>query len=628
MIRSELTKKWIRLAQMFGSVGLGLWCIWMLSRHLPEALTVVFWHSVLAELRNLPLASVGLAALCVCVSFLALGRYDAVAHRHFRTGIPGGKAAISGTVAIALSQTLGLGLLTGAFARWRMLPGIGMGLALRLSGFVCLTFTAALAIIAACACLILQPQTLMTWPALAVLFFGTGLFVFLFFRPSLRLGGKAIRLPSLTACGSILVWTAIDTFAAATALYLLIPDASVSFALLLPAFLLALVAALISGTPGGVGPFELVLFSLLPDAAAVGAVSGVIAFRALYYALPALIAALALIRPLLFVQPLAQTSRVPPQTEAPRAEIGVIRQNGGTLMPLQDGAAAVWPSGQTLCALFDPIGHTKDLPGTLKSAARDANLLPLMYKCSARAALAARHAGWRILHIADEAVIDPAQFDTERPHCRSLRRKLRRAQNAGIRAITPAILPLEAMTAIDAEWRAKRGTARGGTMGRFCAAYLTEQRVVIALHNGQPVAFASFHASRYEWCLDLMRQTAQAPDGTMHLLLHHAIVQAAQARIPRFSLAAIPACPNPQNAIWRAVARQMVHRSGGPGLRQFKSAFHPRWQPLYAAAPSYAALTLGLADIAHAVHRPDPTVSSDQAHYLDENYELARVLAS
>ena len=180
MVRSEFAKRWTRTAQMAGSVGLGLWCIWMLARHLPDALTVEFWYSVMAELRHLPFASVLLAILCVCISFLAVGRYDAVAHRHFQTGVPKRQVGISGTVAIALSQTLGLGVLTGALARWRMLPGIGMGLALKLSGFVCLTFIAALAIIAACACLIFQHPPAMFWPAIAVLLGGAGLIAFLF----------------------------------------------------------------------------------------------------------------------------------------------------------------------------------------------------------------------------------------------------------------------------------------------------------------------------------------------------------------------------------------------------------------------------------------------------------------
>ena len=49
---------------------------------------------------------------------------------------------------------------------------------------------------------------------------------------------------------------------------------------------------MLSGAPGGVGPFELVLFSLLPSVPTPDLIAGIVVFRALYYAGPALIGVL------------------------------------------------------------------------------------------------------------------------------------------------------------------------------------------------------------------------------------------------------------------------------------------------------------------------------------------------
>ncbi|MFI4861863.1 MAG: hypothetical protein ACIAXF_14415, partial [Phycisphaerales bacterium JB063] len=47
------------------------------------------------------------------ISFWSLGRYDAIAHRHLGTDIRARSASRAGVCAIAFSQTVGFGLLTG-----------------------------------------------------------------------------------------------------------------------------------------------------------------------------------------------------------------------------------------------------------------------------------------------------------------------------------------------------------------------------------------------------------------------------------------------------------------------------------------------------------------------------------
>ena len=164
MIKEFMFKYKMRAVQLGASLAVGVACLWLILAQLAPG----FWQEVSVELHGLHPMSFVLAAICTCVSFLALGRYDATAHRHFRTGISARHASLSGTAAIALAQTLGMGILTGAVARWRMLPGISMGMALRLSAFICASFMAALLVVTAVACLILPAPAFTFWPALAV----------------------------------------------------------------------------------------------------------------------------------------------------------------------------------------------------------------------------------------------------------------------------------------------------------------------------------------------------------------------------------------------------------------------------------------------------------------------------
>ena len=602
-------------------------CLWFLHMQMGPLLL----SHVPAQIAAVSPTSWGLAAALSALSLWSVGRYDGVAHRHLQTGVPDTQARRAGTVVIALSQTLGFGIATGAAARWRMLPGLSCVQAVALSMFVTASFLAGWSILTALMCLLLPAPGWTQLPAIAVLAV-LPITLWCGAAPGGALS-RLLRLPTLRASAAILGWTALDTFAAALALYVLLPPGvDVGFLTLLPVYLLAIGAALISGSPGGVGPFELVLLGLLPDADPVALLSGIIAFRLCYYAGPAVMALLAMARPLPFCRP-TEDHPLPTLIHAPRAEVGVIRQNGGWLMSHgTSGASAVWATRQTLTALHDPIAGTmQDALNQLRSAAAARNLIPCLYKTTARCVLAARQARWQVLHLADEAVLDPLEYTLAHPARRRLRRKLRQAAQAGITCPSPRTLPVAAMEIIDRAWQKARGPARARTMGQFDPAYLATQHVVLAWQGGQLAGFASFHTSSREWCLDLMRAD---PDGTMQAVLHHAITEAQTVGMPRLSLAAVPACPDPTSALHRWVARQVITRAGGPGLRQFKSAFAPRWQPLYAAAPSRLGLMLALLDIAWTVRSappvttPRPTNASPSPHDEDENYEFAPARAS
>lgn len=615
---------WVRLSAPF---LVGAVCLWLLAGRLTTLEPAMMWQSFNAVTLPQWLA----ATVATAVSFWSLGRYDAVMHRHLRTGVSEGRAQVSGITAIALSQLLGLGMLTGTLARWRLLPDLGPLRAAKVTAAVAASFLLAWAVIAALACVLLAPSLLPGWLAFCALALTFGLPLISLLFPTLRIKHWRMRMPSLQAMGAIGFFALIDTLAAAAALQVFLPD-SLPFTALFPAYLLALGAGLIAGTPGGVGPFELTLLALLPQVPAVDLVAAILAFRMIYYALPALIAAAHLFRPRSHIAspPRALITRRVPEMllqRAVRAETGIARQNNARVLASPHASALTVDTPQSLTLLFDPLqGPLTPLLPRLAAAARASNRLPLVYKCTAPHAIVARRAGWRVARIADEALIDPGEFCLAGPHHRQLRRKIRQAEKAGV-AITR--IPREGLTAcllaqlsaLDRQWKQSHGEPRGLSTGRFEAGYIRQQRLYCACLDGTPIAFVSFHENSHQLCLDLMRHGAGLPGGTMHLLILRAIEDAGREALS-FSLAAMPARAVREHRILSRLRARVASWSGGDGLCRFKDSFAPRRLPLYIAAPTHASLILGAIDLALTMRRrptqADPLSTTHEDAYEEE----------
>ena len=143
------------------------------------------------------------------------------------------------------------------------------------------------------------------------------------------------------------------------------PD--ISFIAFLPIFLLALGAALLSTTPEGVGPFELMMLELLPQFPASEVFGSILAFRIVYYAIHDLCSLFALTGPFRSGAGEPQMAAIHP-TENNQAEVQIIAQNGGCILPTLDGLSTIWPTGQTITALFNPIsGRMNTALSTLKT---------------------------------------------------------------------------------------------------------------------------------------------------------------------------------------------------------------------------------------------------------------------
>ncbi len=608
-----------RLAKPGATLLVGGGMLWLLGTRL-GTLDLLAVRDAVYDVSALQWA---LALAAVMVSFLAVGGQERVLHRHLGTGISGAQAFQAGMAAGAISQTAGFGPLTGALVRWRLLPGLTLWQATRLSAALTLGFLSSLALLAALALVTLGSTGYepLGW---AILCAATVIFLLGAMRPAWL--PKAGHWPNAVTMLAFVFWAMLDLSALSVALWALFPpDAEPHFATLLPAVLVALGAGLASGAPAGVGAFEMALMVLLPQLPPEALMAAILSWRAVFYALPAVIGAL---WTALAARPFLAAPKPAPHPAAlsPRAETALAHQ--GTLSLLRSGPQTCL-TGRTphvLAALFEPFPGRPDnaAVSALARAARAENRFPALYKADARLAARARSLGWRSLRIACETVVATARFDLSHPARASLRRKLRKAAQAGITVTRDHASTCPALCRINAQWADRHGGERGFSMGRFCPDYLAGQRLYVAWQGGTPVAFASFHTAAQEWTLDLMRHGPALPDGTMHLLVAEAIRDAASHGIPRLSLAALPALPP---ALHRLFARQSA------GLARFKHSFAPRSEPRYLCAPNLALLGLAAAEIARAVARPaalGPAAPPLPAPVDDDDgdYEFATVPAS
>ncbi len=329
-----------------GAIGAAAVCAALVVRQLGD----VSLLTVAEEVRGISAAQWLVALVATCVSFAAAGQYDALFHRWLGTGVRPARAAVSGAVAIALAQTLGFGLATGTVARWRALPELSLPDALRVTNYVSFTFMAALSVFAMLAMAVSGTGSdgvgisgLIVLPAMV------GYLVCSVVQPA----WFPVRLPPLRLVGRLTILAVTDTALASLALWALMPaGGQPDFDIFLAAFLVALGAGLLSGAPGGVGPFELALVTLLPTVPETELVAAVLAFRLVYYALPACAALVALARPSMDRAP--QRASIPVHPRVIRAEAGLAGQSGR--LSVVDGLGLhVVETSQCLVALGSPV---------------------------------------------------------------------------------------------------------------------------------------------------------------------------------------------------------------------------------------------------------------------------------
>lgn len=266
---------------------------------------------IAGRLQQYGMAHVALALGLTVASFLLLGIVEILALRASggagRHGISVGRALYTGFVANALSQSIGLSVLTGAAVRARAYGRRGMGApeVAAVSAFV--TLTATLGLFAAGAVALASgtvPVKLwsFTMPAAALsALIAAPVVAYLVWSVAGRgaqigVGRWRLRRPAPgIAFSQVLASTADWLITGGVLFVFLASPSSVSFPAFLKAYVLAQTVAVTSHVPAGAGVLELVLLAQLVRAGETGSraelVAGMVMFRVVYYLLPLIVAA-------------------------------------------------------------------------------------------------------------------------------------------------------------------------------------------------------------------------------------------------------------------------------------------------------------------------------------------------
>jgi Predicted integral membrane protein len=254
-----------------------------------------------------------IAALVVAAaSFLTIGIFELMAlsdTARYEIGepkwkVPARVVLATAFVSNAMSQTIGLAVLTGSAIRLRVYSRYRMsaGAVARVSGFV--TITATLGLLAAGAvALVESPAVLPSRFGVTLRMFGVALSIpavaylgwALIGKGTIGRNGWRMHPPSRRVAFAQVALSVIDWLLTGTVLFILLPSsATIGFAAFLGIYLVAQTAGVASHVPGGFGVFEGAFISLItlsdPTLGAGVVAASLVVYRVVYYLLPLAIA--------------------------------------------------------------------------------------------------------------------------------------------------------------------------------------------------------------------------------------------------------------------------------------------------------------------------------------------------
>lgn len=255
--------------------------------------------SIRRAVLGLPAPRVALTLLLTAVSYAVLAMLDVVALRYAGVRLGKRRTVLASFAAYALSHTIGFAVMTGAAVRYRLYSAWGVapaGIA-RAVAFTALTFWlgvlaalgTTLAVSGAAVAASVQLSAALA-TALAVLC-ATVLLAYLWLAVrhtgTLRFRRYSLVVPSTgTAIGQILL-SLLDWIVAGLVLAVALPAGSVPIGIVLAAFVLGQLAGTVSHVPAGLGVFEATVLAILhPWLPAPAILAALLAYRAVYYAIP------------------------------------------------------------------------------------------------------------------------------------------------------------------------------------------------------------------------------------------------------------------------------------------------------------------------------------------------------
>lgn len=255
-------------------------------------------HDILAAVRAIRGGQLLLAGLLTAADYLVLTGYDRLALRYLGQRLSGGRVALASFVGFGMGHNLGT-LLGGSTVRYHLYSSWGLSAfeVFSLVVFLGVTFWVGVLSLGGAVFLIDPfpipsrlglPFSGTRW--LGALMLPAGLAYVLL--AALRRRPVVIRQEEFAAPGwrvalTQVVLSTCDLALAAGVVYALLPaSAQVGYVRFLGIYLLAVVAAVVTQVPGGLGVLELAVLVLLQPSEPHGVMGALLAYRLIYYLLP------------------------------------------------------------------------------------------------------------------------------------------------------------------------------------------------------------------------------------------------------------------------------------------------------------------------------------------------------
>jgi len=348
------------LAPRIVVVALFLLGLYAIHRLLNE----VHLRDVLHQMATIPARTLVLAALTTMAGYAALVGYDWSALKYVGKKLPLPIVVFTSFIGFALSNTLGVGALSGAAVRYRLYSKLGLdgGEVAIVSAFCAVGFGFGITVVGSTA-LILHPAALadfFSWPPIvvrgagvAILAGALGLLIFRSrTRGTIRFWRWSFRLPSSGILAGQLGFSVFDIGFAGTTLFLLLPQSDLPFVTFMALFALAAVAGVISHVPGGIGVFEGVLLTALQFYMPADRIAAALfAYRAIYYLGPFVLAMVLLAASEFVMATASRVQKLQSLVSAAIPLVGVVRQSS----PIAAAGISFISGGLLLVGSYVPV---------------------------------------------------------------------------------------------------------------------------------------------------------------------------------------------------------------------------------------------------------------------------------
>jgi phosphatidylglycerol lysyltransferase len=265
------------------------------------------YHQIILQLKSLSVRQIAFAVLCTAASYWALTFYDLSGLRYAGIRLPYKLVALASFTGYAVSNNIGFALISGGSVRYRLYSAAGLsaGDIAKIVVFAGITFTAGLCAVGSFAFLIapseLAPVVHIS-PSLASTIGGVALALILaalataaMNRRPLRIWRIRVAIPSAPMVAAQILISAVDIALAAAVLYTVLPPLhGIGYFGFLGLFSVSLLLGVISHVPGGIGVFESVMLLGLRQEDGAAVLGGIIAYRAIYFLLPLIVAGMLL----------------------------------------------------------------------------------------------------------------------------------------------------------------------------------------------------------------------------------------------------------------------------------------------------------------------------------------------